>query len=103
MPKLAERDTNVLSSEDSAPAGSDSDEDDSSAGFVSASQYDPGPVSSTGLHCERSLIRQTPKMVKKVRYSHCSNSPQDKEPADIDLGRASKERQAGCAQKVDPL
>lgn len=43
MPKLTERDPNVLEGEQSHLADSDSD-DESSAKFVSASQYDPGPV-----------------------------------------------------------
>lgn len=48
MPKLVEKDTNVPASEKNVITGSDSDEDEDEekAGFVSASQYDPGPVCS---------------------------------------------------------
>ena len=68
MPKLVEKDTNIQSSEDSMATGSDSDDDDddddedSQAGFVSASQYDPGPVRSPLPCCAKaSLTDRLPK------------------------------------------
>jgi hypothetical protein len=60
---LKEKDLNVNSGEDS---------DEEKGGFVIASQYDPAPVSPRHSLERRQLIKQTPKMVKKVR------SPQPK-------------------------